>query len=419
MNDTTSILGLCAAYPPYLCSIAHDSDNRLLAIAEKSQIFILPPYVYQNETGTMTRTLKNERSQILAPMLLLATLAGCSPSGTASTGQPTSIDLNCPPTTQFEIYSSEDASYQRAQHRYDLALINDTKIIQFGQSSTCEKFAAYLNRAHDETQLGKLDLAIADAKAAVDMHADDAVAYNVLALAEDNNNQPVLAMTAINQSIAADPNFAAAYVSRGQIEGALGQYQQAIADDTTAVSLSPGLTDAYVDRASMYAAQHDEDDEIADETKVISLDPNFDFAYILRSLAYHEKGQLAEAAADRETALKLDPKNAGGWNDACWLLAHADDLPEALASCEQSLTISPDNFRTLDSLGFVYLKMKNYAQSITMYDKALAAHPNLAHSLYGRGLAEQAEGDTKEATSDMQAAKALYPNVATAVLNAP
>ncbi len=367
----------------------------------------------------MTRTSKNERSQILGPMLLLAALAGCSPSGTAPTNQSTSIDLNCPPTTQFETNASADASFERAQHRYDLALIEETKIIQFGQSSTCEKFSAYLNRASDEAQLGKFNLAIADATAAVNMHADDAVAYNTLALAEVNNRQTDLALTAINQSIAADPNFTVAYMTRATIEGSVGQYQNAIADDTTAISLSPGLTTAFAHRALMYAAQHDYDDEIADATNVITLDPKSDFSYILRSLAYRAKGQLTQAAADRDTALKLDPENAAGWNNACWSLAHIKDLPEALSSCQQSLIMSPGVYQTLDSTGFVYLEMENYSQSIAYYNRALQAHSNLATSLYGRGLAEQAEGDTKAAASDMKAAKAINQNVAMAVLGTP
>ena len=86
-------------------------------------------------------------------------------------------------------------------------------------------------------------------------------------------------------------------------------------------------------------------------------------------------------------------------------------LKPALADCSQALRLTPRNAATLDSRGFIYLKMSQFDAAVSDYDAALRFNPKRAFPLYGRGLARLKNGDTA-GESDMAAAKALQPDIA-------
>jgi len=76
------------------------------------------------------------------------------------------------------------------------------------------------------------------------------------------------------------------------------------------------------------------------------------------------------------------------------------------------LRLAPGDPGTLDSRGFVYLKLGRFSQAIADYDAALAGNPRESGSLYGRGLARLRSQDTEGGRADLAAAKALDPAVA-------
>ena len=45
------------------------------------------------------------------------------------------------------------------------------------------------------------------------------------------------------------------------------------------------------------------------------------------------------------------------------------DLPQALADCDESLRLGPGNANTLDSRGFVYLRLDRLNEAIAEYDR--------------------------------------------------
>jgi lipoprotein NlpI len=86
-------------------------------------------------------------------------------------------------------------------------------------------------------------------------------------------------------------------------------------------------------------------------------------------------------------------------------------LKPALADCNQALRLMPKNAATLDSRGFVYLKMSQFDAAVSDYDAALRINPKRAFALYGRGLARLKNEDTS-GESDVAAAKALQADIA-------
>jgi tetratricopeptide (TPR) repeat protein len=71
----------------------------------------------------------------------------------------------------------------------------------------------------------------------------------------------------------------------------------------------------------------------------------------------------------------------------------------------------PNNAATLDSRGFIFLKMTNFDAAVSDYDAALGSNPKLAFALYGRGLA-RLRNDDPAGEADVAAAKAIQADIA-------
>ena len=71
----------------------------------------------------------------------------------------------------------------------------------------------------------------------------------------------------------------------------------------------------------------------------------------------------------------------------------------------------PNTAATLDSSGFVFLKMTQFDAAVSDYDAALRLNPKLASALYGRGVAKLKNEDPA-GTEDVAAAKAIQADIA-------
>ena len=134
---------------------------------------------------------------------------------------------------------------------------------------------------------------------------------------------------------------------------------------------------------------------------------------LFRSFAYKIKNDFDRALADYTKAIEIDPKYTYVYNQRCWLRATANrDLPLALSDCDSAIRLGPNDALSIDSRGFVYLRLNRLDEAIADYDAALKINPQRAYSLYGRGLAKQRKGDQTGGDADIAAAKAIKATIA-------
>jgi tetratricopeptide (TPR) repeat protein len=306
------------------------------------------------------------------------------------------------------IFDNRGLAYY-AKRDYDHAIADYDQAIALDQ-----KFAAaYTRRGITYHAKGDYDHAMADYDQAIALDPNDTDAYTRRAITYYAKGDYDHAMADYGQVIALDPKDPVGYNNRGVAYHAKGDYDHAIADYDQAIALDPKYTDAYTRRGSAYGGKGDYDHAIADFDRAIALDPKYADAYTVRGLAYHAKGDYDHAIADHDQAIALDPKNAVAYNNRCWVrVAMGRDLQAALSDCNESLRIRPDDAYTLDSRGFVNLKLGQLNDAIADFTAALKYDPKLPTSLYGRGLAEREKGDQKSAVADMAAANAIKPDVA-------
>jgi tetratricopeptide (TPR) repeat protein len=113
---------------------------------------------------------------------------------------------------------------------------------------------------------------------------------------------------------------------------------------------------------------------------------------------------------DAAEAANRDPSSL---NDICYTLALQQvRLDRALAACKASLKLRPGDAATLDSLGFVLMRLGRDAEAMKSLDAALAIYPSMANSLYVRGLVEARLGRPADSRRDIAAALADSPTIA-------
>lgn len=257
-------------------------------------------------------------------------------------------------------------------------------------------------------------------------------------------HESTAAATAANDT-GNEPKTAGDYALRGQARLARGELANALSDLDAAIRLDPDNADDHLTRARILIARKQPDAALGDLDKALGLDPENLDALLLRVRLRFGKKDEAGAAADLAAAQRLapagsmqsrsiaslyvamdEPASALPLLDA-WIRAHEDDsslgsvlnercwgralanrsLDGALHDCREAIKRDGDRAAYLDSLGMVYLRMGNDAESIKAYRQALSQSPHTAWSHYGLGLAELHSGQAEAGNAELATARSL------------
>ena len=228
-----------------------------------------------------------------------------------------------------------------------------------------------------------------------------------------------------------------AHYDRGLVYEKDRQFKPALQDFAIATTLKPDDIDTHLARAALLQSHPDTDPTAASDIRS-DLDavarlapPNADARLQLGSM-YGTLGDYSAALSQVDQWLSHHPlaaEQSTGLNTRCWIRATTDrELHDALADCNRALSLRPyeaEQFGTmvrkavapedpdiLDSRGLVYLRLGSLVDAIHDYDSALSVKPDLASSLYGRGIAELRLNEDAKGHADLAAAVKLDSGIA-------
>jgi tetratricopeptide (TPR) repeat protein len=251
------------------------------------------------------------------------------------------------------------------------------------------------------------------------------------------------AMTDANRAISADPNNAAAYLSRGSVYRLTGKYQEAIADFDHSISLNPRDATSYSERGQAYMEITQFDKAMVDFDQALALNPLNDVARAARGLSLLLKGNNAEGLVDIKNALDRNPNNQmaelgqglamlvsnqygraivalnqvigkGTAFDvfARTLRARAylakKDTTDAMTDLDQVLTTRPNDVDALGLRGIAYSTMHEYDKALDDLSRALAQRETV-ELYFARASIYEAQNKIDKATSDYKSATQLAP----------
>ncbi len=83
----------------------------------------------------------------------------------------------------------------------------------------------------------------------------------------------------------------------------------------------------------------------------------------------------------------------------------------AMTDYDRAIMIAPGYAPARLKRAWINLQMWGYGNAIADYDAILAKEPKMAAALFGRGVAEQLEGDLSQGDEDVAAAKTIDANI--------
>jgi len=214
-------------------------------------------------------------------------------------------------------------------------------------------------------------------------------------------------MAAYNRAIRFDPEFDAAYNSRGIAKGWIKQYGEAIKDFDKAIDINSQNADAYSNRGNAKRHLKKYESALDDLNEAILLDPKHVVTYVVRGNVKSDIEQYGNAIKDYDKAICLDPKNYIAYHYRANAKINLKQHDEAIKDYDEAIRLNPKNAFTYTNRGAAKAELKRYESAIEDFDEAIRLYPKDFCAYFNRGNVKAALDMFDEARSDLQTALKL------------
>jgi tetratricopeptide (TPR) repeat protein len=154
------------------------------------------------------------------------------------------------------------------------------------------------------------------------------------------NNEKLRCYT---EAIKLRPDYAPAFLSRGNVLAELGAIDRALADYDEAIRLKPHDASALYNRGMAYSDKGDRDRALMDYDEAIRLKPDDADAFINRGIARANNDDVVGALADFDQAVQLRPDDVDGYYNRSIERHRKGDLEGALSDDNQAARLKLGN----------------------------------------------------------------------------
>jgi tetratricopeptide (TPR) repeat protein len=215
------------------------------------------------------------------------------------------------------------------------------------------------------------------------------------------------AIADFDQAIAANPDYAHAYVGRGAAYVNLMQIEAAINDLDRAIQLDPDISRAYYNRGMVNFLLDKLDNALLDLNRAIELDPAHANAYWVRGYTYYYLGDMTQALADMDRMVSLVPDSPVGYVARGGMCGLINEYEKAEADLRKALEMNPDHLEGNINLGWVNFLQQKYAEAIRFFEKAIAIDPKRTEPRFNMAACLLALGQTEQALAENRTAIAI------------
>ncbi len=166
--------------------------------------------------------------------------------------------------------------------------------------------------------------------------------------------------------------IAIAYFNRGNFFRDNGQFEDAIADYSKAISLEPYLVRPYLDRGIAFGMTGRAKKAIADFNMAIALDPSSPKAYYDLGLTWAKSGRFELAIPDFNKTIALDPRSSEAYNNLGIVFERIGQLDKALNNFRMAIVLQPANAEAYVNIGSIYMRTGQERLAASDFRKACA-----------------------------------------------
>lgn len=172
----------------------------------------------------------------------------------------------------------------------------------------------------------------------------------------------------------------------------LGLFNQAIRLLQNTIANNPEYTAAFNNLGTVYYAKGQLDDAITYYQKAITKQPNYIDAYYNLGLALTKKNLLSDAINTYQVLLQQAPEHfAARFHLACAYMQQ-NNIKEAITEFTIIETAQPYHFETQSNLATCYLKQGDFNQAKSHYQSALELQPQDTQILFNLGYINMQQG---------------------------
>ena len=195
----------------------------------------------------------------------------------------------------------------------------------------------------------------------------------------------------------------------GSIQGAIKEFQSALAADPRFAIAHAGLAEA---QWAMYVQTNDKTwaEQAVESTRVaLSLEPDRPGLRYIAGLTLFRSGRYVEARQELERAVALQPTSDDATRLLGRVLMRIGQIDEGKARFQKALAIRPNSATLHSEMGLALYNASRFPEALAAFERAIAAAPHSSVSLTQAGVASQAMGDNAKALAFYEKATAIQP----------
>jgi tetratricopeptide (TPR) repeat protein len=207
-----------------------------------------------------------------------------------------------------------------------------------------------------------------------------AVAHYNLGIALRGAGQMQEAIGQYEQALRLKPDFAEAHNNLGIALLRLGRAQEAVMQCAEALRITPDYVEAYLNLGNALLQTGKVPEAIGAYEQALRLKPDYVAAHYNLGGAFLQAGKFPEAAGEYEQVLQLKPDYAEAHNNLGIALLRLGKVQEAISHWDQALRIRPDHAVAHNNLGNALLQAGRVQEAIGHYEQALRINPDFVQA---------------------------------------
>ncbi|KAA0993232.1 tetratricopeptide repeat protein [Dyadobacter aurulentus] len=190
----------------------------------------------------------------------------------------------------------------------------------------------------------------------------------------------------LTEAIRIDPSLLQANLVRSEAGFELGRFTESLADLSAIEKEYKDSTRFFLVKGNVLGALGNDQSAIAQYDRAISLNKANVEAYVNRGALYYRMRAYPAAKLDFQSALTLEPSHPQALNNLGLLLSREKDWKAALACFDQVLNRTPDDAYSLNNKGYVLLNTGSAEEGKKLIEKSLEKIPENGYAYRNLGI---------------------------------